>query len=140
MPTSALQISGYHSIRQDRNFTTSRKKRGGGLITYIHQKHIDKIQDLAELSVANSNYEMLWTKLNMPHSKDIIFCNIYRPPSGNLKLCLDHLEICLSSINANKTDIFIMGDINVDHLDKKNSKLQKNFLLLKVKSALSKNK
>ena len=54
----------------------------------------------------------------MPHCKDII-CNIYRPPNGKLDKTIKYLEHCLASINCNKTDIFLMGDLNVDYSSKK---------------------
>ena len=55
----------------------------------------------------------------MPHCKDIVICNIYRPPYGKLDKTVKYLENCLSSINSSKTDIFLTGDFNVDYSNKK---------------------
>ena len=67
----------------------------------------------------------------MPHSKDIIYCNIYRPPSGKLKYFLDYLEGCLARINTDKNDIFIMGDINVDYSNKNTANNKKLSFFIK---------
>ena len=138
IPTAALDISGYHSVRQDRNFKNTSKKRGGGLITYIHQKHMDKLQVLPELSMSNPNCEALWIRLNMPHCKDIILCNIYRPPSGKINECVDYLERCLSSINTNKTDVFILGDVNVDYSKRRTADYKKLSFFIKSNQLVQK--
>ena len=131
IPDSALSIDGYQCIRQDRNLRNTRKTKGGGLVTYVHDRHSDKIQELPELSITNSNCEALWTKLTMPHSRDIIFCNIYRPPNGKIKTFLEYLEECLSSINTDKSDIFIMGDVNVDYSSKQTANYKKLSFFIK---------
>ena len=50
----------------------------------------------------------------MTHCKDVVICNIYRPPQGKLDKALKYLDECLGSINTNKDEIYILGDLNVD--------------------------
>ena len=121
VPTKAIDVDNYCTIRQDRNLARTTKKAGGGLITYIHTRHKDKIQTLDDLSESNQNYEALWVRLNMPQCRDIVICNFYRPPSGKLEKTIKYLEHCLASINSNKTDIFITGDFNVDYSNKRSA-------------------
>ena len=92
-------------------------------MTYVRDMYKDQVYSYDELSDTNSDYEALWLKINMQHCKDIVVCNIYRPPAGNLVKCLEYIENCYSAINTAKTDIFILGDFNVDV---KNTKMGDN--------------
>ena len=107
------------------------KKAGGGLITFIHDRHRDNTYTLEDLSAFNQNYEALWVKINMPHCKDIVICNIYRPPNGKLDKTIKYLENCLSSINSNKTDIFLIGDFNVDYSNRRTVEYRGLFFFIK---------
>ena len=84
-PNLAVSLDNYKLVRQDRDLSNTVKKRGGGLVTYIHRKHEDVLQIITSLSASTVNYEALWTQLNMPFCKDILVCNIYRLPNGKLK-------------------------------------------------------
>ena len=67
--------------------------------------------------------------------KLLISCNnytilcIYRPPTGNYTTFLSHLELNLSQIYTNTTNLIICGDINVDYLQDTRSKSLLNSLL-----------
>ena len=69
--------------------------------------------------------------MSMPHCKDVIVCNLYRPPKGKLDKCLSYLETNLSEINTNKVDVFLMGDLNVNYLDKRNPDYKKVAFFIK---------
>ena len=112
-PDPTIDIGNYFCIRQDRNLANTTKKRGGGLATYIHRKHLDLLQNLVDLSDSNTNYEAMWIKLDMPQCRDIVVCNLYRPPGSKIDKCTKYLERCLASLNTSKTDIFIIGDFNI---------------------------
>ena len=126
-----VYIPGYTALRQDRKLTNTKKKRGGGLITFVHERHNDIIHELPDLSISNKHCDTLWTKLNMPNCRDIIICNIYRPPGSKLANCIEYLENCLSSINVAKTDIFILWDLNVDFGNKNTTDYKKLSFFLK---------
>ena len=56
--------------------------------------------------------------------------NLYRPPTGNLKLAIDCLDETHKSINLNKEDVFLMGDLNVNFKNKSSVDYKKlNFLI-----------
>ena len=126
----AVSINGYNSVRLDRDLSKTKKKWGGGLITYINSKHSNNLQELQELSATTPNYEALWVKINMPTSKDIIVCNFYRPPNGKLDKSVKYLEDSLACINMSKTDVFILGDFNTNFCAKDNNESKKlNFFV-----------
>ena len=51
--------------------------------------------------------------------KYVIVANLYRPPKGNAKTFTKYLGEILDKINIGSKDIFIIGDFNIDSLDKK---------------------
>ena len=61
--------------------------------------------------------------------KDILVVNCYRPPQGHISECLRYLEAGLLELGLNKTDIFIIGELNMNMLDTK-KKLYKLLITL----------
>ena len=114
--TGLVELKGFLTFRQDRG--PRGKKRGGGLITYVNKKYSDCSESLADLNVSNENIEAQWVMIHRAHCKDIISCNIYRPPTGDLKKAILYLEECLLTLNLSKINLFVMGDMNVDYKNK----------------------
>ena len=88
MHSDVIKLDGYKSFRLDRGTKASRvnvKKRGGGLITYIHSKHAQSCEPLEHLDASNVNIEAQWLYIDRPSCKNVIACNLYRPPNGDLK-------------------------------------------------------
>ena len=50
--------------------------------------------------------------------QNLVICNVYRPPQGDLKSAISYLDDCLKTINLSKIDVFLMGDMNVNYLNK----------------------
>ena len=113
-----IEIKGYRAYRLDRESGKARGKRGGGLLTYINEKHGSSCEFQEELSVSNTNIEAQWTFIHRPHCKNVVICNAYRPPNGDLQKALTYLDDCLKTINLFKTDVFIVGDLNVNYKNK----------------------
>ena len=130
-PTEAISINGFQCTRLDRKIPGTNKKRGGGVLTYINQKHAKNVKELTEISETNTNVEALWTRISMTHCKDVVICNIYRPPQGKLDKALKYLEECLGNINTNKDEIYILGDLNVDVKTKKKPETKKLAFFIK---------
>ena len=55
----------------------------------------------------------------------MVIVNIYRPPQGNIELFIESLEIRLSNLNLDRVELFIMGDFNIDFLEKNNTNYKK---------------
>ena len=113
-PTESISISGYTCYRQDR-VVTQNKTKGGGLITYIKDCLADQAITLSKLNSCSPHLEAQWIKIEREHASNLILCNLYRPPNGDLSKALDHLNQCLPSINTAKCDLFILGDWNVNY-------------------------
>ena len=124
---SMVHIEGYETFRMDReclkpnvrrakcNARAKKKKRGGGLLTYVSHKYSHKVKELPNLCLSNGNIEMHGLQIRNDQCKNIVVCNLYRPPKGNLDLFIKQVDECLDSINLKKNDIFILGDWNVDY-------------------------
>ena len=58
-----------------------------------------------------------------PRGYVIIMANIYRPPQGQVANFSHYLDECLNRINFNGSELLLlMGDFNIDYLDKNNPK------------------
>ena len=119
--SNLFKIWGYETIRQDRAYSmglSKKKKRGGGLITYVHQKHSGSWETLTECNTSTKDLEANWVLLQRAHCKDAVICNLYRPPSGCLQKAIDYLCSKLESISLDKTEVFLIGDLNVNFKNK----------------------
>ena len=128
--TQLVDLEGYKTFRLDRGANGRRSKRGGGLITYIHEKHASDSESLDDLNVSNEHIEAQWTFIHRPFCKNIFVCNVYRPPSGDLNKAISHLDDCLKTINLGKNNLFLLGDMNVNYINKKSLNFKKlNFFI-----------
>ena len=120
-----FDIEGFNSYRLDRAGNCKNKKRGGGLITYIHSKHAASTVSLGNLDASVRDIEVQWLKICRPHCKDVIIGNLYRPPTGKLANAIEYIDECLKSLNLTKNDVFILGDINVNYKNKSSTEYKK---------------
>ena len=128
--TNIVELPGYMPIRFDRNVNKGgtgkrTKKRGGGLIVYISEKHASNTETIDTLNASNENIEAQWVHIHRPTCKDVVVCNLYRPPTGNLTKAITYFEDCLKTINMSKTDIFMLGDMNVNYINKRSPDFKK---------------
>ena len=56
---------------------------------------------------------------------------MYRPPQGDIDLFIDYLENVFDEIDLDSIELFLMGDFNIDFLDKKDGKCKKLLELIK---------
>ena len=113
-----LSLPGYSILRQDRDLSKSTKKRGGELLTYIQTATCPSYKPLDKLSISDKHIEAQWTQIIRKHCKNIVICNLYRPPGGDLELALKYLNNAINSVNRNKNDLYILGDFNIDYANK----------------------
>ena len=116
--TGVYELNGFTSFRQDRGTSAKKGKRGGGLITYINNKHSSFCESLEDLNASTEHIEAQWVLIHRPHCKNVVICNAYRPPNGNLKKALLYLDESLKQINLSKVDVFLLGDMNVNYQNK----------------------
>ena len=117
-----VAIEGFDTFRSDRGPNMNRclkvPKRGGGLITYVSKKYSSHCEPLLDLGISNENIEAQWTLVHRPNCKNVLICNVYRPPNGNLDKAVKYLWECLCTLNLNKLNLFIMGDLNINYKNK----------------------
>ena len=115
-----VRIEGYSLFRQDRTRMHARGlKKGGGLIVSVKNILAPRVRALDSLNVNSAHLESQWLENSREHAKNLIICNIYRPPDGKTDRAFKALNNGLWQINARKKDLFIMGDLNIDYNNKK---------------------
>ena len=130
LDTDLVSLPGYEAFRLDRNYVAKKGKKkkakpgrigktGGGLVTYVGSSHASSCEYLGELEASNEHIEAQWTYIHRPSCKNVMICNLYRPPQGDLKKALSYLDDCLKTVSLCKVDLFIIGDMNVDYQTKK---------------------
>ena len=112
---SSLDIAGYTSFRHDRSPTLSHKSRGGGLITYVSNELATNANHMEKLNTCSPDLEAQLIKIERPCAQNLMICNLYRPPTGDISEAIKYLTKCLNSLNTAKLDIFVMGDWNVNY-------------------------
>ena len=125
MRSDIYALDNFTSYRLDRANRKGKCKRGGGLITYINNAHASISESLEDLNESGENIEAQWVLVHRPHCKNIVVCNIYRPPNGDLKAALKCLDECLKTINLSKVNVFIVGDLNVNYKNKSSANFKK---------------
>ena len=116
----------YTLLRNDRSWNdandiTLPPKKGGGLCMYLSNKLNFSDVNFAHLNCSTVDLESQWISITQKPNKTILLGNLYRPPQGDILNCLEIIENKLSDINLQKIEIILMGDLNVDILDKQNN-------------------
>ena len=119
MASPLIDIEGYQTFRQDRRPGSGGGKRGGGLVMYVGTKYAESCESLDELNVSNENIEAQWLYIHRQNCRDVVVCNVYRPPKGDLKKAISYLDDGLKTLNLSKLDIFLLGDFNINYKNKK---------------------
>ena len=129
LPNELYRLSQHYTlIRNDRNWRDEGQKeikKGGGVALYVANTLSFSDIDFSHMNISNKDIEIQWISIQLPNSKTIVVGNIYRPPQGNMENFTQVLENALLNIDLSKNEIYLMGDLNVDMLDKKNSSTKK---------------
>ena len=96
-----IDIPGYDILRCDRD------RNGGGVACYIRQDISYKIRDIFPSTIENIFVDIL-----LPQTKPFSVGIIYRPPNQNS--FLGDFNENLSKLCPESTDVFILGDININ--------------------------
>ena len=124
IPDRVVECMNYCTVRLDRKWnekedTEAPSKRGGGVMAYIKKgiKFSDTKYD--KLNVSCKDVEMMWVALEILNLRPIVVVIIYRPPQGNHKKCNSIINEAFERANLkDNTDVFMLGDFNVDFKDK----------------------
>ena len=101
----SININGYDIIRKDRS------RNGGGVCLYLRSSINYHVRNdiPAEL-------EAVCVEICKPHSQPFLILAIYRPPNSSVDF-FSHLENLLQTIDDEKKEIYILGDLNCNDLN-----------------------
>ncbi|CAC5401200.1 unnamed protein product [Mytilus coruscus] len=111
------KVPGYKIFRKDRQ-----SKDGGGLLVYV--KDSIAVKNMSDLSI--NTLETLWLEVELPKSKPLFICTVYRPPNSP-QSWIDLFEAEFDTALSENKDIILMGDFNID-LIKIDNKKWMNFI------------
>ena len=135
IPDNLIEIKGYVCERLDRGWgnpvTPTQVKRGGGVCLYINEHLNWSTKSYSLFNRNNNDIEIQWIEIINEKCKNFVIANGYRPPDGKTSEFFDYLEIVLENTNLQKCDLFLMGDFNIDYLDKKSQDTKKLKTILK---------
>ena len=123
IPSPFVNINGYSFERRDRGAS------GGGVGVYI-KSGVDYSR---RLDLEQSNVELVCLEIFLQHTKPFFVCVHYRPPNSSKHLNKNHIENLqkmLTKLNNENKETIIIGDINVNYLDKTSEKPIKELLAL----------
>ena len=123
--SKTVNLDNYVMYRQDRNFKLVSKKRGGGLLTYIRKDHAADSEVLEDICRRDGDIEAQWSIMYRPHCKNVVVCNVYRPPTGNLEKAVKYMDEMLKMFELDKVEIFVLGDLNVNYKNKSSQAFKK---------------
>ena len=110
-------------FRQDRSWcenNTDVIKKGGGLAIYVSSKWSPYVTIDSTATCSSSDIEILTVNVKKPGRRHMSIITVYRPPSGK---CLDFivkLADIVSEIKNRNPEIWIMGDFNINMLERDN--------------------
>ena len=121
---SIFNIPGYSFISRRRNAGT-----GGGVACYIsHKLNWVRREDLEM-----NDLEIMWIEIVPKKSKSFLIACLYRPPDTSLYLPKNFNDKLKETLNIAITDckeVILLGDVNVNYLDKANNRCFKEVLEL----------
>ena len=119
-----VEITPYTVTRLDRgwsdhdNNAKGSPKRGGGLACFIKDGIKFSDTKLAALNMSSADLEMQWITINLGKVRPIVVINIYRPPQGSYKTACKFISEAFEKADLkDNTDIFILGDFNINFKD-----------------------
>ena len=126
LDNNIVNIPGYDIIRNDRNWCDNDNengknvKKGGGVCLYINHNMNYSTHALSNYNVSCKNIECQWIKIIQEKQRNIVVGNVYRPPQGNVKNAVEYLEGVFELLDLEHEDLILMGDFNIDFLEKRN--------------------
>ena len=117
-----INIPNYNIIRHDRKWEENGNvKIGGGVCVYIKNDINYSTHALSMYNISCINVECQWVRIIKKKQRNVVIGNVYRPPQGKVKNFVDYIEGVMENLNLDCEDIILMGDFNIDFLDKTSS-------------------
>lgn len=112
--STCISIQNYTCARQDRSQYLNAK--GRGLVTYVKSCFNMDVNKHSNLNTCTADIEAMIVEVTRGNRKKTIIVNLYRPPSGNQAVFLEAIPEILQTVSRERyADIFLLGDMNLDH-------------------------
>ena len=82
---------------------------------YVSNRHSSYCEPLIDLDKSDKTIEAQWSLIHRPHCKNVVICNVYRPPNADVQDAISYLDECLRTVNLSKVNVFIVGDLNINY-------------------------
>ena len=129
IPDNFVHINNFACIRNDRTWSTAinpaNTKKGGGVCLYLSEHLNWSPTSYCDFNRSNNDIEIQWVEINNEKCRNFLIVNGYRPPDGKVVNFIEYLELALNSIDLTKCDLFMMGDFNIDYLDRRSEDSKK---------------
>ena len=123
-----IYIPGYRFIG------TNSKSVAGGVGMYI-AKHHDFIKRL-DLEIVLEGVESCWVEITRKRQKNIVIGCIYRHPSNNREQFQDAFKEKLDTLTKQNSEIYMLGDMNIDFLKYNSDKFTSDYLDMLLSSGI----
>lgn len=127
--SAILKIEGYNLYRLDRSKPpNSKQKKGGGLALYTEALCSVDDSIFSHLNTSNPNIEVQIIFVKKGTDKSCIIINTYRPPNGDQLEFQQIINKTLLELHKDRfADIYLLGDLNLDHHNPRKTEFTKNF-------------
>ena len=122
-----LNISGMKLFRHDRSWINNNGvvKKGGGVALYVNNYWSPYTEIDVDATCSNCDLELLTVSVKRPGRRYMSIVTVYRPPMGNLEEFIFKLKENINKIKVNNPEIWIMGDFNINMLDRSNKSVKR---------------
>ena len=103
VPDELITADGFNFERKDR-----KGKSGGGILVYVSQ-----LLNYKRRTDLEGEIETIWLEISLPHSKPILYCSAYRPPSAPVAW-IDLFTKQIEHASCCGNEIIISGDMNIN--------------------------
>ena len=129
-PDSILNIENFKLFRNDRcnadpALIANNKvpTRGGGVLIYVNSKWSTHANIYNPGTCINEDIEALTLTIKKPGNRHMMITCVYRPPRGNIGNCANFLETIMLMPENIGREKWILGDLNVDFLERNNVRM-----------------
>ena len=91
-------------------------KRGGGVAIYVKDKWSTYTNIRNEYTKITKNFESICISVKKPNNRHMTVLCLYRPPKGNNGHLIDFLHEFVADPGVLRTEIWIMGDFNINFM------------------------
>ena len=110
-------------FRQDRSWLSNDGgivKKGGGVAVYVGSKWSPFVTIDRDTTCSSSDIEILTLLVEKTGRRHMTIVTVYRPPNGNCLEFIAKLTNIITHIKNRNSEIWIMGDFNINILDRGN--------------------